>query len=463
MRHFDLVVIGAGSGNSIPGPALVSEQILVVDDGVHFGGTCLNVGCIPTKMFVHPAEIAHEVAEARHVLNATSGEIRYDWQGIRDRVFGRIDAISEGGEEYRASGEPNISLLREQVRLTSEHELESASGERITFDRLVIATGSRPRELAALPLGDRIHTNDTILRLDNQPERLAVIGGGAIACEFAAMFAGLGTQVVQIHRSELLRGVDGEVRACFTEAAARRWGLHLGTEVTRAVTTADGVTLTLSNGDELTVDHVLVAAGRVVNTDRLGTQELGFDHRENGALVVDEQQRVLRGGEPVPGIWAVGDSANTAQLKHVANHEARVAVQSILHDLGRAEAPSGVLGPIPLVVFSSPQIATFGRTLAEAHDDGLDAVEARCDYGATAWGWALADSENFVKIVAERGSGTLLGAHIIGPDAGILLQPLVQAASFGQSVHGLARGQYWPHPAATEIVENALLKLEEQL
>ena len=277
------------------------------------------------------------------------------------------------------------------------------------------------------------------------------------------MFAGLGTQVVQIHRSELLRGMDDEVRACFTEAAKRRWGLHLGTEVTRAVTTADGVTLTLSNGDELTVDHVLVAAGRVVNTDRLGTQELGLDHRENGALVVDEQQRVLRGGEPVPGIWAVGDSANTAQLKHVANHEARVAVQSILHDLGRAEAPSGVLGPIPLVVFSSPQIATFGRTLAEAHDDGLDAVEARCDYGATAWGWALADSEHFVKIVAERGSGTLLGAHIIGPDAGILLQPLVQAASFGQSVHGLARGQYWPHPAATEIVENALLKLEEQL
>lgn len=463
MRHFDLVVIGAGSGNSLPGPALASERILIIDDGEHFGGTCLNVGCIPTKMFVHPAELAHEITHAREALGAEHGEIRYDWRGIRDRVFGRIDEISQGGERYRDSGEPNVSLLRERVRMVGPRELVTASGERITAERLVIATGSRPRELEALPIGDRIHTNDTILRLEEQPARLAVIGGGAIACEFAAMFAGLGTEVIQIHRSELLRGMDDEVRERFTTDAARRWELRLGVEVRTSTVTSNGVTLELTDGSRVEVDRVLVAAGRIPNTDTLGTRDLGFDHHDNGALCVDEQQRVLADGEVVSGLWAIGDSANTSQLKHVANHEARVAKQSILHELGRAQAPTGTLGPIPLVVFSSPQIASFGLTLDAARKAGHDAVEARCDYGATAWGWALADEGHFAKIVAERGSGTLLGAHIVGPDAGILIQPLVQAASFGQSVHGLARGQYWPHPAATEIIENALLTLEEQL
>lgn len=460
MREVDLLILGGGSGNSIPGPEMADLDIVLVDDGAQFGGTCLNVGCIPTKMFVHPSEIAHELRDARERLGASAGEVRFNWAAVRDRVFGRIDAISAAGERYRASGEPNIDLVRETVRLVGDREIETASGERIRARRVLLGAGSRPRELPAAPFGGRIHSNDTIMRLEALPRSVAVIGGGAIACEFAAMLAGLGAEVTQVHRSSLLRGQDADVAAAFEAAAGSRWDLRLGVEVARAETRADGVRLELSDGAALEAEQVLVAIGRVPNADRIGAAERGFDLRDSGALLVDEFQRVLRGGQPVEGVFAFGDVANDAQLKHVANHEARVAARNALAD---RELLANELGPIPLVVFATPQIASFGLTLAEAEAQGFDAIEARCDYGATAWGWALADEASFAKIVVARGSAALLGAHIIGPDAGILIQPLVQAASFGRSIRGLARGQYWPHPAATEIIENALLRAEEEL
>lgn len=469
MREVDLIVLGAGSGNSIPMPELADREIVVVDDGERFGGTCLNVGCIPTKMFIHPAEIAHELREARERFGADSAEASFDWRAIRDRVFGRIDAISEGGEAYRAGGEPNISLVRETVRLVGDREIETASGERIRGERILLGAGSRPRELEALPWGDRVHSNETIMRLEALPETIAVIGGGAIACEFAAMLAGLGAKVVQLHRSELLRGMDGDLRETFTVAARERWDLRLGVEVERAEELEDGLRLELSDGGSLEVERVLVAVGRIPNADRIGAGERGFDLRDSGALQVDDRQRVLRDGEPVEGVFAFGDLANEHQLKHVANHEARIAFANAARELdaagggAEAELEANELAPVPLVVFSTPQIASFGLTLDAAQEQGFDAVEARCDYGATAWGWALEDETSFAKLVVARGSGAILGAHIIGPDAGILIQPLVQAASFGMTVRGLARGQYWPHPAATEIIENALLRAEEQL
>lgn len=462
-RDYDLVILGAGSGNSIPSPELSDQSILVIDDGEHFGGTCLNVGCIPTKMLVHPAELAHEVVEARERLGAVRGELEYDWAAVRDRVFGRIDPISAAGERYRASGEPNIELLRDTVRMTGDRELETASGDVIRARRLVLGAGSRAQTLEALPLSDRVRTSDTIMRLDELPRRLAVVGGGVIASEFAAMFAGMGSQVVQIHRSTLLRSLDGDVSEAFEAAARERWEVRLGVAVAGSEETADGVRLALSDGSALEVDAVLVALGRTPNVDRIGADALGFDRRDNGALLVDERQRVLRGGEPVEGLYAFGDVANEAQLKHVANHEARVVAANLLAELGRGEPTANELGPVPLVVFTHPQIASFGLTADEARRKGLDVVEARCDYSDTAWGWALEDTTSFAKLVVARGSGALVGAHVIGPDAGILIQPLVLAASQGMSIRGLARGQYWPHPAATEIIENALLRAEELL
>lgn len=470
-RQVDLLILGAGSGNSIPCPALAGEETVIVDAGAHFGGTCLNVGCIPTKMFVHPADIAHEVREATERLGASTGELTLDWGAVRDRVFGRIDPISAGGEDYRRSGEANISLIRERVRLVDDREVETERGERISARRLVIAAGSRPRTLPALPIGGRVHTSDEIMRLEVFPKRLAIVGGGVVACEFASVFAGFGSEVTLITRSGALSGFDGDVRAEFARATADRWDTLTDTEVLHAEETGTAMRLTLSTGASLEVDAVLVAAGRVPNAKAIGAVDVGFDVDARGALLVDDRQRVLRDGEPVEGVWALGDVANHWQLKHVANAEARIVQANLIAEVenwpaARRESEPGLRRddrPVPAVVFSSPQVAIVGMTLEAARVAGHDAFEATCAYADTAWGWALEDEGSFAKLVVDRADGRLLGAHIIGPDAGILIQPLVQLATEGRTIRGVARGMFWPHPAATEIVENALLRAEEEL
>ncbi len=459
-NDFDLIIIGAGSGNTIPGPQFADLKIAIIDDGDHFGGTCLNVGCIPTKMFVRPAEIAQEARTSQH-LGVTAESVRAHWGAVRDRIFTRIDAISSSGEEYRRSGEPNIQLVREQVRFVAERELETASGRRLRGERIIIAAGSRSAALDALPWSRRVISNAEALRLEQLPQHITVIGGGAIGCEFASIFHGFGVNTVQLVRSLPLKSVDSDVATTFTAVAD--WDLRTGIEVTDADETTEGMTLTLSDGSQLRTDLVLVAAGRIPNSDRLDAAAAGFDLHRDGRIAVDEYQRVLRQGEPVPGVWALGDISSSHQLKHVANEEARVVAHNVEAELTGAPLRRNTLGPVPTAVFSHPEVASFGESLAQALDRGADAFAVRHDYCATAWGWALDDETSFCKLVVDRGSGKLLGAQIIGPDAAILLQPLIQAASAGRSVRGLARQQYWPHPAATEIIENALLRAEEEL
>ena len=460
IEEFALIIIGAGSGNSIPSPEFADQRIAIIDDGDRFGGTCLNVGCIPTKMFVRPAELAREVRGAEH-LGLRNVAVDVDWTAVRDRTFGRIDPISDGGEEYRAAGEPNISLVRESVRFLEPHLLETASGRRLRGESIVIAAGSRPRELPQAPFGGPIISNAEAMRLDRRPDRLVVIGGGAVGCEFAGIFSGFGTEVVQLVRSAPLREIDEEVSATFMAQAV--WEIRADVEVVGARATADGVTVELGDGTTLESDLLLVAAGRIPNTDRLETRAVGFDHHADGRLVVDEYQRVLADGGVVDGVWALGDIESPFQLKHVANHGARIVQRNLLATRAGVPLEANTLAPVPLAVFSTPEVAAFGLNLDAAIAAGFDAIAVRHDYGWTAWGWALDDTTSFCRLVVDRGTGTLLGAQIIGPDAAILLQPLVQAASFGQSVHHLARGQYWPHPAATEIIENALLRAAEAI
>jgi len=461
LEEFDLIIIGAGSGNTIPGLDFADWRIAIVDDGRWFGGTCLNAGCIPTKMFVHPGDVAREVRQGRHL--GVHGSAELDWAAVRERVFGRIDAISAGGEEYRDHGEPNVSLVRETVRFTGERELVSASGRRLRGERIVVAAGSRPRELEAVPFGDGIISSDDALRLEALPASVVVIGGGAVASEFAAVYSAFGAEVTQLNRSPLLRSADPDVSETFTRVAGTQWSVRTGVTVAAAERAGAGWHLTLDDGDDVTAELVLVAAGRIPNTDRLDVAAAGLDVRADGTLAVDAQQRILRGGEPAEGMYALGDVSSPHQLKHVANQDARIVAENLRRAERGEELAANTLGPVPYAVFSAPEVAHFGLTVGEAAEAGLDAFEVRHNYGWTAWGWALDDDESFLKLVVERGSGKLLGAHIIGPDAPILLQPLLQAASFDQSVRGLARGQYWPHPAATEIIENALLKAEEEL
>ncbi|HEY2557736.1 MAG TPA: mycothione reductase [Diaminobutyricibacter sp.] len=460
-RTFDLIVVGAGSGNALVGPEFAHWSVALIDDGERFGGTSLNAASIPSKMFAHVADVAADAgAGSRLGLSATVDPV--DWARVRDRIFGRTDAISDAGLLFRHATSPNVTVFRETFGFEDQHMLMSASGVRLHSDRIVVAAGSRPRPLLASYDPDpAILDSDDVMRIESLPESLVIVGGGPVAVEFAHIFSSFGVDVTIVTRSErLLTRLDAAVSERFTESASQRWRV-LTEELVEAIDRGgDLLVVTLESGRQLETELVLVAQGRIPNTDTLAAAAAGFDLYSDGRLVVDSQQRMLSRGAPVTGLYALGDISSATKLKHVANHEARVVAHNILHP----DAPTGGdPGPIPAAIFSRPQIAHFGLTAADALAEGIDAVAVTQDYRHTAYGWATEDETGFCTIVVERGSGELLGAHIIGPEASILIQPLVLAASFGMTVRGLARGQYWPHPAASEVVENALLKAEEAL
>lgn len=451
MTHYDLVIIGTGSGNSILDRRFADWRVAIIEKGV-FGGTCLNVGCIPTKMFVHPADLAAmPAAGARLGVDATLDGVR--WTDIRDRIFGRIDPIAAGGREYRVNhpDNANVTVYESTAHFTGPRELE-VDGSRITADRIVLAAGARPVELDVPGLAEvGYHTSDTIMRLDALPRHLTIIGSGFISAEFAHVFSSFGVEVTVIARSgALLRHEDGDISERFTSIAQGKWDVRLDRKVLRASRHENGIQLDL-DGDTLDTDLVLVAIGRTPNSDLLNLPAAGIDVTDTGHVVVDAGQRTT-----AEGVWALGDISSPYELKHVANHEARV----VQHNLRNPDSPIDADHRfVPHAVFTSPQVASVGVTEEQAREQGLNYVTAKQDYAGIAYGWAMEDTTGFAKLLADPASGQLLGAHIIGPQASTLIQPLIQAMSFGLDARAMASGQYWIHPAMPELVENALLNL----
>lgn len=458
--HFDIAVIGTGSGNSIPGGALAERRIAVIEEGT-FGGTCINVGCIPTKMFVYPAELAEGTREAAR-LGVDAEVVNVRWRDIRDRIFGRIDTIVADGRRYRQSGSDNVTFFAGHAEFAADqtgpaHRLQlsgPAGAREITADQVVLATGSRvqvPPVITAA--GVPFHTSDTVMRLADLPRRLTIVGAGYIAAELGHVFQALGVQVTLIARSNgLLCALDPDLSSRFTKAATEKWTVHLEQLVTSLSGDEHGHQVTLTDGTVVAGDLLLVATGRVPNSDRLGLEHVGVEVAPDGVVVVDAQQRTS-----VTGIWALGDVANRYQLKHVANHEERVVQHNLAH-------PDDLLASdhrfVPAAVFTHPQLASVGLTQEQAEAAGLDVACHVQEYGSAAFGWAMEDTTSICKLVADRRTGQLVGAQLIGPQASVLIQPLIQAMSFGIGVKAMARGQYWIHPALTEVVENALLGLD---
>ena len=466
MTHYDLLLIGTGSGNSLPGPEFADQTIALVEKGV-FGGTCLNVGCIPTKMFTYTAEVAGTPATAaRYGVDESLNGV--DWPAIRDRIFGRIDPIAQGGEEYRSShpDNENLTVYRGVGRFTGPKTLvvETGNGEEeITADRVVIAAGSRPIIPDVEGLAEaRPQTSDSIMRLEELPASLIILGSGYIAAEMAHIFSSLGTEVALVARSErMLRHHDREIGETYTRLASEHYTVELGlaaTKVTRDETGA--VTLEgTQGGAEKTIvaDDILVAVGRVSNADQLGVTQAGIGTREDGRVSVDEYQRVLDpSGEVLDRMWALGDVSSQYQLKHVANKELKTVRHNLLHPDQMIAADHRF---VPSAVFGHPQIATVGLTEEEAREAGYDVVIGRQEYADIAYGWAMEDTTGYAKIIAEKGTTKILGAHIIGPQAPTLIQILIQAMSTGQTADDIAATQYWIHPGMPELVENALLQI----
>ncbi|OBI26887.1 mycothione reductase [Mycobacterium sp. E2238] len=458
METYDIAIIGTGSGNTLLDDRFTGKRAALCEHGT-FGGTCLNVGCIPTKMFVYAAEVATTIRDAaRFGVDAHVDRIR--WDDIVSRIFGRIDPISMSGEDYRRAS-PSVDLYDQHTRFgpvqpDGRYLLRTDGGDEFTADQVVIAAGSRPViPPAILDCGVAYHTSDTIMRIPELPEHLVIIGSGFVAAEFAHIFSALGVRVTLVIRgSTMLRHCDDTICKRFTRIAAAKWELRTHRNVVGGSNNGSGVALRLDDGSTLDADLLLVATGRVSNADLLDAEQAGVEV-ESGRVVVDEYQRTS-----ARGVFALGDVSSPYQLKHVANHEARVVQHNLHCDWDDTE--SMVMTNhrhVPSAVFTDPQLASVGLTENQAIARGFDVSVAVHDYGDVAYGWAMEDTTGIVKLIAERSTARLLGAHIMGHQASSIIQPLIQAMSFGLTAHEMARGQYWIHPALPEVVENALLDL----
>ena len=464
-QHYDLILLGTGSGNTIIGPEMDDLRIAVVERDL-FGGTCLNRGCIPSKMFVVAADAARSPRTASR-LGVYSHLDRVDWPAIVGRIFGRIDPIAEGGRVYRHSL-PNVTVYEGTGTFSGPRRVTIAGGdhdgETITAEQVVIATGARPHipEIPGIDpaLGPTVpfHTSDTIMRIDALPDHLIVVGGGFIACEMAHVFDAFGTKVTIIQRSDvLLRAEDHDIAQRFTDVVRERFDLLLNTHISAVEADGDRVRVHVGGSgwsDEIVGDLLLVATGRQANGDELNASAAGVDIDEYGAVIVDDFGRTT-----AEGVWALGDVNGRHQLKHMANGEAKVIRHNVMNpgDLRRFDTR-----PAPHGVFGDPQVGSVGLTEAQCAAIP-SAVAIQHPYGDAAYGWALEDRTGFVKLIGDRQTRRLLGAHIVGYHAATLVQLLVQGMHLGNTVDELATGQIWIHPTLAEVVEQALLKLAEAM
>jgi mycothione reductase len=451
VHDYDLVIVGAGSGNMLLSDDFADWRVAIVE-GDRFGGTCLNRGCIPSKMFVYAADVANTVQHAdRYGIKAKfSGA---DWPAIRSRVFGRIDPLHDGAVKYRRAN--GIDVYTSNGAFTGPGVLAVGDDE-LRSTRFVLAAGSRPLipDLPGLS-GVPYYTSDTIMRLESLPKSMIVLGCGYIGAEMSHIFGSLGTKITIVNRNQQLLALhDVDVARRFTEVYQRRFDVRLGAAVQRVSATRHGARVELATPagtQAIEAEVLLVATGRAPNSDRLNVAAAGIAVDEHGHVKTDQSYATS-----APGVWAFGDLANHFQLKHMANAEARLVRYNLLHPDAPRLTPFTV---VPAAVFADPQIASVGSTEQALKASGRPYVCAIRPYSDTAYGWAMEDTTSFAKVLADPGTRQLLGAHIMGPQASTLIQPLIQAMCLGNTVEQIASHVLYIHPALSEVVEQALLAL----
>ena len=453
MKSFDLIVIGSGSGLEVSSAAADRGLSVAVIEPGPFGGTCLNRGCIPSKMLIHSADVIETVRNAGR-FGIKTEVTAVDWKAIVERVTSMVDsdalAVEQGNREV-----PNITVFKGSGRFVGHKALE-VGGERITARTILIAAGGRPTVPDIDGLKDvQFITSDQALRVPEQPKSMVLIGGGYIAAEMAHFFGALGTEVaiVEIGPRMLLQE-DDDVSSRFTDIYRRKFRLLLNASVKRVG--RDGKQLALdveSDGrrQTLSAEMLLVATGRRPNTDLLDVAKTGVTVDERGFVKADEYLET-----EVPGIWALGDIVGRNQLKHNANLEAVHVANNILDPEHRVAVDYHA---IPHAVFASPQVASIGVTERQAGQQNLPYVSASYAYIDTGYGAAIDDRDGFVKVLANRETKEILGCHILGTDASILIQEVANAMRMRLTVDAITQSIY-VHPALPEVVQRAFWSLD---
>jgi len=420
----DLFVIGAGSGG-VRAARLAAQfgARVIVAEAAQLGGTCVNVGCIPKKLYSYAAHFADDFRDAAG-FGWRVDEPRFDWATLRANRAAEIARLN--GVYRKLLTEAGVRIITGWARLEGPHHLcvQGATGQQhFSARHILVATGARP-SVPRFPGCEQVVTSDGMFDLEPFPARLLVVGAGYIACEFASIFNGLGARVTQLYRGDLiLRGFDDDVRRFITQEM-RKHGvdLHTRAEVVSIERRGHGLSVALADGRHLATDAVLYATGRLPNVAGLGLADVGVRQGKDGAIEVDAHHTTS-----VPSIHAVGDVTARLQLTPVALAEA----MAVVHRLFGPRRRDMSYDFVPKAVFTHPNVAAVGYAESEARKRFGDVAVYRSDFKALKHTLSGRNERSFVKLVVDRASDRVVGLHMVGPDAGEVVQGFAVAMKAG--------------------------------
>jgi dihydrolipoamide dehydrogenase len=433
-----VVVLGSGPGGYTAAfrAADLGLDTVLVERYERLGGVCLNVGCIPSKALLHVARVLAESEEAAS-QGITFGEPQIDLDGVRRFKDGAVERLT-GGLAGMAKGR-KVRVVTGVAKFTGPHTLE-VDGETIGFEHCIIAAGSHAVKLSGFPEDPRIVDSTGALELPEVPERLLVIGGGIIGLEMATVYDALGSKVTVVEMlDQIIPGADPDVVKPLHKRISERYeAIHLDTRVEEVRATDDGLVAKFG-GNEETFDRILVAVGRRPNGATLSADAAGVDVDDRGFISVDAQMRTN-----VPHIFAIGDIVGEPMLAHKATHEAKVAAEVIAGENVAFDARA-----IPSVAYTDPEIAWMGLTETAAKEQGIEVETAVFPWAASGRALGMGRSEGMTKLIFEPGGGRLLGAGIVGVNAGELIAETVHALEMGADAEDIGLTIH-PHPTLSE-------------
>jgi dihydrolipoamide dehydrogenase len=451
--QFDVVVLGGGPGGyaaALYGAAAGLRIALVEEQRV--GGTCLHQGCIPAKELLQTAEVLRTVQSAKE-FGVEAGDPKLDLRTSQARKHQVIDRLTKGLETLLKGREVTTIAGTGTVVDAASRRVLVSDGTEVEGRALVLATGSKARSLPGLDFdGSRILSSDHVLEIEDTPRRVAIIGAGAVGCEFASMLADYGAEVTLLEAlPRILPGVDAEVSVALARAFRRRdIAAHAGVRVTSIEGTRElEIIFEGPEGTTTTkVDQVIVCVGREPRTQGIGLESSAVELDSDGFVRVDDHMQTA-----VPGVYAVGDVVNTPQLAHVAFAEAIVAIKSVL---GEEVCPIEY-EKVPWGIYCHPEVAFSGLTEEQARERGHDVVTAVQRFVGAGRALILGEPDGIVKIVSER-DGPILGVHIVGPWATELIAEGYLAVNWEASADEIATLIH-PHPTLSEVFGEATLAL----
>jgi glutathione reductase (NADPH) len=449
----DLFVIGGGSGG-VRAARMAAQRgarvVLAEAGGTRgLGGTCVNVGCIPKKLYGYAAHYAESFDEA-HGFGWEVAPPRFDWARLKENR--RVELARLNGVYEKLLVGSGVELLNGHARLLDEHTVEVAAGiagdgspRRLRAQHVLVATGGRPL-VPVFPGHEHAVTSNEMFDLEAFPARLLVVGGGYIACEFASIFNGLGSRVTQLYRGpQVLRGFDDDVRAFLAaEMVKKGVDLRLNAQVAAIEPDSAGLRVHLAGGGDVRVDAVLCAIGRVPRVDGLGLEAAGVACNAAGAVIVDENYRTS-----AASIYAVGDVTDRVQLTPVALAEAMVVVDRLFGPPPARQPRQMDYNLIPTAVFTHPNVATVGLTEAEARSILPATSIYRSEFKALRHTLSGSTERTLMKLIVDDATGRVVGLHMVGPDAGEIVQGFAVAMKAGATKEDFDR-TIGIHPTAAE-------------